>query len=69
MNIIIEKLIRKEKITDRDIEDGLYEICEDTHASCGEECPVYDFKHEEGECQYFKNGKAMLKRLREEPKL
>ena len=33
-NKIIEKLIRKEVITDEDLEDMLYEICDREHSSC-----------------------------------
>jgi hypothetical protein len=52
------------------IEDRLYEICDNTHASCNDDCPVYrlngskvldtvhDFEKNRG-CDCFKNGEAM----------
>ncbi len=72
---MINKLIRGEKITDEDIENELYEICDRVHSSCDNECPVYkknggaltngkNWEENRG-CDCFKNGKAMLKYLRE----
>lgn len=58
------------------IENELYEICSDEHAMCSDICPVYylngnaapdtanDFKVNSG-CDCFKNGKEMLKFIRE----
>ncbi len=65
MENLIEKLINKEKITDEDIEEELYDICDREHASCNEICPMYNLKNEKEKCPYFKDGKAMLKKLRE----
>ncbi len=69
MTNLIEKLINKKKITDKDIEYELYEICCNEHAGCNSECPAYDdirdteeFKN--GNCPFFKDGKAMLKHFR-----
>jgi hypothetical protein len=75
MNALLEAAINKDKITDAAIEDELYCICEDQHASCNDECPIYEdnghhplgykkpFSENRG-CDCFKNGKAMLAYLR-----
>jgi len=65
---IIGKLVRKETITDEDIEEMLYEICDDTHASCDDNCPIYEVlggplnpdKSDYG-CECFKSGQIMLR--------
>jgi len=63
---ILKKLIRKEQLTDDDIEGVLHDICEDVHSSCDSSCPIYKdvliFK--DWNCKYFKNGKAMLEALK-----
>lgn len=70
MNSLIQKLIAGKQITDKDIEDELYEICDREHASCNGECPVYEknngipYNSEHTNCFCFKNGKSMLKFLR-----
>lgn len=50
-------------ITNKDIENALHDICENVHASCGCECPVWLLKTEvekkRGYCPYHKNGEAM----------
>ena len=68
---LIEKLARGKKITNKDIETELYEICHSTHAFCEEECPVYRINNgcvnpnkENRGCACFMNGKAMLKFIR-----
>ena len=55
-----------------EITEGLYNICDNEHHSCNENCPVYslngntvpdtvnDFNKNRG-CDCFKNGKAMQK--------
>ena len=75
MEDLIVKLAKGEKITDSDIEDGLYQICDNVHSSCDSSCPVYelngnevpdtakDFKVNRG-CDCFKNGAAMLEFIR-----
>lgn len=72
---LLLKLIKHERITDRDLEDELYEICERTHSTCDYECPVYeindgrvpdtahDFKINRG-CDCFKSGASMLEFIR-----
>lgn len=75
MNLLL-KLIRQEQVTDQDIADELYEICDRVHSSCDSDCPVYsingnrvpdtanDFKVNRG-CDTFKDGEAMLRFIRE----
>lgn len=75
MNKLLRKIINKKPFDDRDIADALYQICEDIHSSCDDNCPVYELNHgcvgedkprsENSGCDCFKNGKAMLKFLRE----
>ena len=74
MNLIL-KLAKGETITDKDLEEELYEICEREHSSCGYDCPVYelnggsvldtqnDYKVNRG-CDCFKSGKLMLEFIR-----
>lgn len=76
MGELIEKLALGEKITDKEIADGLYDICDSVHSRCSNDCPVYrlnggsapdtanDFKVNRG-CDCFKDGTAMLKFIRE----
>ena len=67
---LIEKPINKEKITDKDIAEELYEICDRVHSSCYCECPIYEkfneipWNKEKDNCKFFKDGKSMLKELR-----
>jgi L-lactate utilization protein LutB len=60
------KLVRKQPVTDQDIENALYEVCCDEHSSCGNGCPVYEKYGDEmpDNCPFFKNGHEMLKFLR-----
>ena len=79
MEDLIIKLAKGEKITDKEIEDGLYEICDNVHSSCNDSCPVYqlngsqvpdtakDFKKNRG-CDCFKSGSAMLSFIRNKTK-
>ena len=70
---LLLKLIRKEAVTDSDIEDELREICEREHSSCNSNCPVYVANGYEapiekghwGGCDCFKSGEDMLAFLRE----
>lgn len=74
MEGLILKLAFGEKIADEDIEDGLYEICENTHSSCDGGCPVYVLNDYEAPntqpfevnrgCDCFKDGKKMLEFIR-----
>ena len=74
MNSMLRKAIAGEAITDTDIEEELYEVCDRVHSSCDSECPVYKknggpvnshrpFKENRG-CDCFKSGKAMLAFIR-----
>jgi len=70
MNIILQKLIKNEQITDDDIAEELYDICCAVHASCDSECPIFALENkipmnENKECYYFKSGHKMLKKLRQ----
>jgi len=71
MNKILMKLINYQ-ITDKDISDGLSEICDKVHSSCDEECPVFEkndgvpWTEDQSNCKCFKNGDAMLEFLRED---
>jgi hypothetical protein len=79
MEDLLLKLALGQKISDEDIANGLYEICDSVHSSCGSDCPVYclngnevpdiakDFNANRG-CDCFKNGSAMLKFIREKSK-
>lgn len=63
--LIIEKLAAGEQISDDDIEQELYEICERVHSSCNDDCPIYRINDcsvpEVGDdCMTFKNGSKML---------
>ena len=74
MKTLIEKLILEEKITNKEIQNELYEICDREHSNCNEDCPVYKLNGneppsegiEENEtegnygCDCFKNGKLMF---------
>ena len=63
--MLIIKLIKKEEITEKEIENELYEICDRVHASCDSDCPVYflnnymKFMTKNSGCDCFKNGKSM----------
>ena len=69
-----EKLAKGESVTDQDMQQELYEICDNAHASCGCECPVFEknngpvnpdksLKENRG-CNCFRSGKKMLAFLR-----
>jgi hypothetical protein len=74
-SIILEKLIKGEKIQQHDITEALHDICDDEHSSCNNNCPVFaangssvpdtvnDFDKNRG-CDCFKDGKAMFKFLK-----
>lgn len=50
-------------ISEKEIEEALYEVCDEVHSSCCEECPVYSLMTQEERnnlnCSCFKNGKLM----------
>ena len=73
MRAILRKLIKNEVITEKDLSNALYEICENTHASCDEDCPVYrangygvpNNEKSRWGCDCFKDGFKMLQFLKE----
>ena len=77
MKTLITKLARNEPFDNVDIEQALFDICDDEHGSCNDRCPVYEmnnsyavnnhksFKENRG-CDCFKNGQRMLAFLRGE---
>ena len=71
MDELLVKLVRGEKVSDKDIEQELYYICDSVHASCDIECPVYwvngaaiPWNKDKSNCRCFKDGRAMLKFIR-----
>lgn len=68
MENLILKLIKGEEISELDLEDMLYEMCDREHASCNSDCLVYKLNGYEIPnllksncgCDCFKNGCAML---------
>jgi hypothetical protein len=75
MNELLKKLAKGGQITDKDLADALHDVCDNVHASCGDECPVYEANGGEAPmnnrhqkafrgCDCFKDGKAMLAFLR-----
>lgn len=64
---LVLKVIAGKKISERDVWNELYEICEDTHSSCDSSCPVYRLNGDEfpssseseDDCFCFKNGRKM----------
>ena len=72
---LILKLINGEPITDADLENELYEICDRVHSGCNSDCPVYrlngnevpdtakNFEVNRG-CDCFKSGSDMLSFIR-----
>jgi len=72
MNSLIKKLVRGVKPTEQEIQEMLYEICDNVHASCDDTCPVYEINRHEPlnpcrenlGCACFKNGKAMYDFIR-----
>ena len=77
MTNILKNLITGKLIGKKDIEEALTEICENVHAECDDQCPLFklhgdvpkcsDDEHYGG-CMGFKDGKAMLKFIKKELK-
>jgi len=67
---ILKKLIDKKEITDKDLEDALYEMCEDLHASECHLCLMIEkgLVTDDDGCKFHKNGRKMLAALRKESK-
>ena len=67
MNEIITKLIRKRPVTESDLKDVLYDICDTEHSSCNSNCPVYEanggeplWNPKHTDCQCYRDGGKML---------
>ena len=68
MEVIIRKLIAGEVVSELDVEDALYEMCDREHASCNDACLVYklngskipDLLKTSCGCDCFKDGCTML---------
>jgi hypothetical protein len=68
MEVIILKLIAGEVVSELDVEDALYEMCDREHASCSSACLVYKFNGNKIPdllgtscgCDCFKSGYTML---------
>ena len=71
MNDFLKKAIFKEEITDEDLANELYDVCDRVHSSCNNDCPIYDMhwkvpvKEWDWNCEYFKSGTKMLRAIRE----
>lgn len=75
MEDLIVTLAKGKQVTEEQIKDELYEICDRVHSSCDSECPVYrlnnyevpdtakDFNVNRG-CDCFKSGGNMLDFIR-----
>lgn len=72
MNVILEKAIKGQPITDDDIRNDLAEICEQTCGQCDSSCPVYELngnkvvcRNGSPRCVCLRDGDAMLRFIRE----
>ena len=71
---LLLKLIDGKKVTKEDVEEALYEMCDNFHASCGSGCIIYnevltdEQRNTPGGCPYFKDGKAMYEALKKRRK-
>ena len=77
MNELLKKLVvgGDEPIyTRKDVEQTLYEMCDNTHSGCDSDCLVYELNGNKvpecskevhwGGCETFKDGPAMFKFIR-----
>lgn len=65
MSFIIKVI--KRTVTQKDIENELYEICDREHASCNNYCPIYELgliNPTDEDCDYFKSGKKMFNAIK-----
>lgn len=72
---ILTALINETPVTTEMIADALYEICDNTHSQCNDDCPVYEVKgcvpdsyhefHKNRGCDCYRNGYAMLNYIRD----
>ncbi len=68
---LLIKIATGKTITDVDLEEELYDVCERVHAACDDGCPVYRLNNHsilcittEHDCDCFKSGGRMLKFIR-----
>lgn len=76
MDSLLIKIAKGQPITEKEIENALYDVCDNVHGSCDCQCPVYslngnkvpdtanEYRVNRG-CDCFKSGKQMLKFIRE----
>ena len=54
------------------LSDVFYEICDHVHASCDDQCPVYDLmsaeQKENWDCPHFKDPKSMIRFIKSQSK-
>jgi len=70
---ILTKLVLGQTPTQEEIEEELAEVCEDTHAYCSDQCPVFELNgskvpnklRTKSRCDCFKNGKKMATFIKE----
>jgi len=63
LNEFTYSLARNECPDQQDLYNALYEVCDNVHASCNPECPVYRLmnkkEREASECPFHKDGEGM----------
>ena len=71
MNELLRKAILGMMAKEEDIESALYDVCDEIHSGCDNNCPVYrlngsavPMNRDKSDCRCFKDGKAMLKFIR-----
>lgn len=67
MTAIVIKIIKNGKVTDEDLVEELFNMCDDSNFC--EECPIHEIQTQKEKsspnCDCQRNGGAMLKKLRE----
>lgn len=72
---LLQKALKGELLSKEDLEEAMFDICEDVYSCCDNNCPIY--RHFRGNmprkfgygCDYFKDGKAMLQLVMANPEL
>jgi len=69
MGNTVVKLALRQNITDKDLEEDLVNICENEHAECNSNCPIFKINGDKvpwvgNNCECFKDGKKMVEFLR-----
>jgi len=73
MDDLLRTLIKGKKVTDEQIYDELFDMCDRVHCACDSNCIVYEINDYEiplkkgkyEECMCFKNGKKMFDFIKE----